>query len=404
MAVRVRWAVAAGMVVLVALAYGVFAVVRSVPAMSVVAVPRSSAFGGRVRLAWPSQGEAAVGLQGVGVIGSHGSHRPTAIASIAKVMTAYLVLHDHPMHAGRGGPQITVRPADVGVYRADRAAGQSVVAVRAGERLTERQALEGMLLPSGNNIATLLARWDAGSERAFVAKMNKRARALGLTHTRYTGASGVQDRTVSTASDQTRLAMRAMDVRALRQIVAMGQAILPVAGRQYNKDALLGQNGVVGIKTGTTSKAGGCFVFAAREHLAGRSITLVGAVLHQAAGQAQPTMIDAAFHATTRLLTSTRRVLLKRRILRRGAALAWIKAPWAERIALRATKPASLIGWPGLRIHTTILGTGHLSAPINAGQKVGTAVIAAGNQRETVRLTASRAAPQAPLAWRLANP
>jgi D-alanyl-D-alanine carboxypeptidase (penicillin-binding protein 5/6) len=195
-----------------------------------------------------------------------------------------------------------------------------------------------------------------------------------------------------------------MDVRAFRLIVAMAQATLPVAGRQYNKNALLGQDGIVGIKTGTTSQAGGCFVFAARGHLGGRSITVVGAVLHQAPGRAQPTMIDAAFHATTRLLASTRRVLLKRRVVRRGAAQAWIKAPWADRVALLAVRPVSLIGWPRLRIHTTIAGVRHLSAPVNAGQKVGTAVIAAGQQRELVRLVASHSAPQASLTWRLAHP
>lgn len=394
----------AGLLVLATLAYGVFALVRPVPAMTVVGVPRSRAFDGRLRLAWPRQGEAAVGLQGVGLIGSHRSRRPTAIASIAKVMTAYVVLHDHPLHGRAVGPQIKVRPADVAAYRADRAGGQSVVVVRAGERLTERQALEGMLLPSGNNIATLLARWDAGSERRFVAKMNGRARALGLAHTRYSGASGVQASTVSTASDQVRLAMRAMDIRAFRVTVAMAQATLPVAGRQYNKDALLGQHGIVGIKTGTTSRAGGCFLFAAREHLDRRSITVVGAVLHQMAGRAQPSMIDAAFHATTRLLASTRRVLLKRRVVRRGSALGWMKAPWTDRVALRATRPASLIGWPGLRIHTTILAARHLSAPIHAGQEVGTAVLAAGKQHQTVRLVASRAAPEASLGWRLAHP
>src|SRR5689334_12547605 len=143
--------------------------------MTVVAVPHPAAFRGRLRLAWPRQGEAAIGLQGVGMVGPHGSRRPTPIASIAKVMTAYEVLHDHPLHARAGGPQSTVRPADVAAYRADGAAGESVVAVRAGERLTERQALEAMLLPSGNNIASLLARWDAGSERAFVTRMNARA-------------------------------------------------------------------------------------------------------------------------------------------------------------------------------------------------------------------------------------
>jgi D-alanyl-D-alanine carboxypeptidase (penicillin-binding protein 5/6) len=195
-----------------------------------------------------------------------------------------------------------------------------------------------------------------------------------------------------------------MDVRPLRQIVSMAQATLPVAGRQYNKDALLGRDGIVGIKTGTTSRAGGCFVFAARRHLAGRSITVVGAIMHQAPGQAQPTMIDAAFHATTRLLASTRRGLRKRRVVRQGSALGWIKAPWADRVTLRATKAASLIGWPGLRIHAAILGTSHLSAPVTAGQQVGTAVLAAGEQHQTVRLVASRSVPAASLAWRLAHP
>lgn len=107
-----------------------------------------------------------------------------------------------------------MRPADVAVDRADRAAGQSVVTVVTGERLTERQALEGLLLPSGNNIATLLARWDAGSEAAFVAKLNAQARALGLTHTRYADASGEQAGTVSTAGDEVRLAMLALEVPA----------------------------------------------------------------------------------------------------------------------------------------------------------------------------------------------
>jgi serine-type D-Ala-D-Ala carboxypeptidase (penicillin-binding protein 5/6) len=394
--------VLAGLVVLAALAYGVFALLRSVPGTTVIPALRSGVFAGRSRLAWPSHGEAAVGVEGVGLIGSRGSGRPTPIASIAKVMTAYVVLRDHPLHGRSGGPQITVRPADVAVYRADAAAGQSAVAVRAGERLTERQALEGLLLPSGNNIATLLANWDAGSGGAFVARMNARARALGLVHTRYTGASGVQASTMSTAGDQVRLAMRALEIPALRQTVAMAQAMLPVAGRQYNKDALLGNGGIVGIKTGTTSQAGGCFVFAAHEQLAGRSITVVGAVLHQVAGRAQLSMIEAAFHATTTLLASTRHVLVKRRVVRRGTTLAWMKTPWADRVALQAAGSASLVGWPGLRIHTTIAIAHHV--PVNAGQEIGTAVVAAGEQRDTVRLLTSRALPTASLAWRLAHP
>jgi D-alanyl-D-alanine carboxypeptidase (penicillin-binding protein 5/6) len=398
---RLRWGALAGLAV-AAVVYVVFALVRSVPATAVIPAARARAFAGRpLRLAWPSQGEAAVGVQGVGLIGSHGSRRRTPIASLAKVMTAYVVLRDHPLHGSVAGPQITVTAADVAVYRADTAGGQSVVAVRAGERLTERQALEGLLLPSGNNMATLLARWDAGSERGFVAEMNARARALGLLHTRYKDASGVRAATVSTAADQLLLATQAIKIPAFQQTVAMVQASLPVAGRQYNKDTLLGKDGIVGIKTGTTSQAGACFLFAAHEHLARRTTTVVGAVLHQPAGRALS--IASAFHATTALLASTRRVLVTRRVIRRGATLAWMKAPWADRVALRAGASVSLRGWPGLRIRTSI-ATPHLHVPVNAGQDIGTALVSAGEQRATVQLVASRTVSNPSVAWRLTHP
>lgn len=402
---RARWGVLAGLVVLAALAYFAFALVHPVSGPTVISAVRAGVFtGGPLRLAWPRQGEAAVGVEGVGLVGFHGSGRPTPIASIAKVMTAYLVLRDHPLSGAAGGPQITVTSADVAVYRADQAAGQSVVAVRDGERLTERQALEGLLLPSGNNIATLLARWDAGSEGAFVANMNSRARTLGLLHTRYTDVSGVQAGTVSTAVDQVRLAMKAILVPAFRQTVAMAQATLPVAGRQYNKNALLGKDGIFGVKTGTTSQAGGCFVFAAHDRLGGRSITVVGAVLHQRASRAQPSIIAAAFNAAVTLLGSTRPVLVRSQVIARGATLGWLKVPWADRVALQAASSASLVGWPGLRIHTGITTARHVFLPLVAGRPVGTAVIGAGQQRETVELLASRAVPNTSLAWRLAHP
>lgn len=403
---RLWWGVLAGLVLLLAAAaYVVYALVRSPPSATVVAAPRAEGFSGpRPALAWPNQGQAAVAVEGVGLMGSHGSGQPTPIASIAKVMTAYVVLHDHPLHVGAAGPQITVTPADAAVFDADRNTGQSVVPVQPGERLTERQALEGLLLPSGNNIATMLARWDAGSERAFVGRMNATAGAMGLARTHYTDASGVAASTVSTAGDQVHLAMRAMAVPVFAQIVGMVQTNLPVAGRQYNKDALLGRDGIVGIKTGTTSEAGGCFLFAAEDRLAGHMVTIVGAVLHQLASGAQPSIIAAAFAASTALLDSARRVVVRRRVIRPGTTLAWIKAPWTDRVPLQAATSASLVGWPGLRTHTTIVTRTVISGSVSAGQEVGTAVIAAGTQHDTVRLVAARDLPSPSLVWRLTHP
>src|SRR5579859_4279024 len=100
-------------------------------------------------------------------------------------MTALVVLTDKKLAVGDAGPSITITDVDVQAYESDYAQKQSVVKVVAGEQLTEMQALEAMLIPSGNNIAETLARWDAGSVAAFVDKMNQRAAALHLTRTTF---------------------------------------------------------------------------------------------------------------------------------------------------------------------------------------------------------------------------
>ena len=124
---------------------------------------------------WPAYGQAAVQIGQAQVQAGPNQH-PARIASVAKVMTAYLVLRDHPLRPGEDGPTITLTDADVA--DTDRRAGQreSVVPIAAGEQLTERQALQAVLLPSANNIAVVLARWDAGSTDRFVARMNATAR------------------------------------------------------------------------------------------------------------------------------------------------------------------------------------------------------------------------------------
>src|SRR5207302_547813 len=76
-----------------------------------------------------------------------------AIASIAKVMTAYLVLRDHRLRLGQDGPTITLTDDDVADTDRRRGQRESVVSIAAGEQLTERQALQALLLPSANNIA-----------------------------------------------------------------------------------------------------------------------------------------------------------------------------------------------------------------------------------------------------------
>src|SRR5438105_2155030 len=140
---------------------------------------------------------------------------------------------------------------------------------------------EALLLPSANNIAVVLARWDAGSVDRFAARMNATARSLGMTHTRYTDPSGYDDATVSTAADQVRVVDRAMHLPEFASIAATPSATLPVAGTVYNTDGLLGHDGFVGVKTGSDDAAGGCFAFRAIRWIDGKRTTITGVVLGQ---------------------------------------------------------------------------------------------------------------------------
>jgi serine-type D-Ala-D-Ala carboxypeptidase (penicillin-binding protein 5/6) len=263
---------------------------RSLPTSSSPAGSSIEAFRGQHRgvlgeavasTVWPAYGQAAFIKTGQSQIEAGPNQHAAPIASVAKVMTAYLVLHDHPLRLGRDGPTITLTDADVA--DTDRRAGkdESVVPIGAGEQLTELQALQALLLPSANNIAAVLARWDAGSTGRFVARMNATARSLGMTDTRYTDPSGFDDTTVSTAIDQVRIVVQAMRQPVFARIVATPSAWLPVAGTVHNTDRLLGQNGFVGVKTGSDKAAGSCFAFRAVRSIHGKRTTITGVVLGQ---------------------------------------------------------------------------------------------------------------------------
>jgi D-alanyl-D-alanine carboxypeptidase (penicillin-binding protein 5/6) len=256
----------------------------SSPAGSPIDVRRSEHRGALVgtlpSTMWPARGQAAVQI-GQSQVQAGPNQHAAAIASVAKVMTAYLVLRDHPLRLGQDGPMITLTDADVADSDRRRGQRESVVSIAAGEQLTELQALQALLLPSANNIAAVLARWDAGSAGRFVARMNATARSLGMTRTRYTDPSGYDDATVSTPADQLRIVDRAMRLPVFASIVATPSAALPVAGTVRNTDTLLGYNGFVGVKTGSDEAAGGCFAFRAVRWIDGKRTTITGVVLGQ---------------------------------------------------------------------------------------------------------------------------
>ena len=235
--------------------------------------------GGAPEIDWPGAGRARLEVAGLGTIGRKSSSTTQVpIASVTKVMTAYTILKDHPLSASAKGPTIRITKKDVKIYKQLKADGASVLKVKKGVNLTQRQLLQGLLLESGSNMAVTLARWDVGSQAKFVAKMNKNAKALGMTNTTFVDVHGVNKKSSSSTEDLLDLAPAAMKSAAFRKIVRTKNAKIPLHSLT-NTNKLLGANKVIGIKTGTTSPAGACLLFAATDTVKGKTYTIYGVLL-----------------------------------------------------------------------------------------------------------------------------
>ncbi|PCG81426.1 peptidase M15 [Streptomyces sp. WZ.A104] len=257
-----------------------------------------------LHLPWPRDGQSSVAVEGIGSLGTRGEQRPVPIASVTKVMTAYVILKDHPIRAGAPGAAIA---ADERAANESYSSVETTAPVLAGRTYTQRRLLELMMVPSGNNIARLLARWDAGDETAFVAKMNKAAAGLGMDRTTYTGVSGMEASTKSTAADQLTLARAAMKDPVFREIVATESVTSPGTGTTlHNTNRLLGHDGVIGLKTGSSTPAGGNLVWATTQKVSGISRLILGVVLHQRAGTTPAEGSAAAHEASRALITAIR--------------------------------------------------------------------------------------------------
>ncbi|MGW0805637.1 D-alanyl-D-alanine carboxypeptidase family protein [Nonomuraea sp. NPDC002799] len=200
------------------------------------------------------------------------------VASLVKVMTAYVVLSE-----ARLSDTIEITAADV-KYAAK--GGAATAGLRRGERFTVRDLLYALLLPSGADAANALARHYGPGKAAFVAKMNRTARSLGLDGTRYTNADGMPTPGgggYSTAVDQAKLALQALENSTFTTVVGstarrVGQTGVHRAHTWRNLNKLLTQTeGVLGVKTGYTNAAGYCLLFAGER--GGRRV--VGVLLHE---------------------------------------------------------------------------------------------------------------------------
>ena len=350
-------------------------------------------------LPWPAIGQAALDVPSAGVMmESPGRETPVPVASLAKIMTAYVVLHDHPLSAYQAGPKLTMNPLDVADAAKDERYDETSVPVTAGEVLSERQLLDGLLVHSANNLADTLARWDAGSVPGFVAKMNATARAMGLTQTHYADASGFDPATRSTAGDQLRLAQAAMRLPAFASIVDQPVITLPGAGALANYVQAVGRHGVVGVKSGFTAAAGGCVVLAARRPVGRREVLVMAAVT----GQEGYAVLARADRIALGLIDAAAGRLRSVRVLSEGEPVEALQLPWRPEspVPVVTMSDIGVVGWPGTVVRVAIATKRPLGL-LGAHSIIGTATIVAGDRRLACHLELLYGLRGPPLGWRL---
>ncbi|MET7777858.1 D-alanyl-D-alanine carboxypeptidase [Streptomyces mirabilis] len=364
----------------------VFAVAQSLrplptPTLDLTAESSYTFGGGDASIPWPSSGQGALDVQGIGSFGTSGAQKAAPIASVAKVMTAYLILRDHPIKSGDGAKiQVDQKAQD----QSD-AGDESTVNVHAGDTITQKEALEGVLIASANNVARLLARWDAGSETAFVAKMNAAAKDLGMTNTTYTDPSGLQKTTVSTAADQVKLAKAAMKDASFREVARMMEYTDYKGTKHSNWNHLVGSNNVIGIKTGTTTAAGGNLVFAATKEIGGEVRTIVGAVISQGPGGSDNTILGGALAAGDKLIRAAQASLKSATILKKGDVVGYVDDGLGGRTPVVITKDVTAVGWAGLKVKLSFVSS-ELPHSAKAGTKVGSLTVGDGGSSSAVQV------------------
>ena len=236
--------------------------------------PRPSALSGahdpvKLRFKHPPRAGILVDLDSGRVLWQRDPSRVLPIASLAKMMTALLVVHSAPPDApGAHHPR---GPGLQGLGRR---------VLPRGKNVPLETLLTGLLLPSGNDAAIALAQHVAGTTAAFLARMNDTAAQLGLHCTHYTSVDGLNDSNVSCATDLVTLARIDLQQPRLARIVRLPLAVLPLpikGGKVYlyNNNFLVrtGYPGITGLKTGETNAAGLCIVATAQR--GGRRLAVV---------------------------------------------------------------------------------------------------------------------------------
>ncbi len=341
----------------------------------------------------PKGGIAAVGVMGVdGLLARTGSTKAMPIASITKLVTVMVSLQKLPLRAGRSGPTHVLTAADQDFYRQAGDEGLARLPVPAGTRLTERQLVEGALVVSSASHVMVLAKWAYGSLAAETKAANAWLKANGLAHTRVVEPTGIDPRDVSTTADLVRLGELVLADPALAAIVAERKVTIPGVGTVKAINPVLGRHGIDGIKTGNTTQAGYCLLYAAPVTVGGTPITVVAVVLHRKSW-------DTLAPAALALLGDASKSLQSVTLAAQGTAFGAYTTPWGDRVNAVLASPATVTMWGDAAASATV-SLDPLTT-VTAGEQVGTARFTGTFGEIAVPLVADGSTTAPGLGWRL---
>jgi D-alanyl-D-alanine carboxypeptidase (penicillin-binding protein 5/6) len=344
-----------------------------------------------------SGGEAYLGPDASGIWMASGGDDARPIASISKLITALVVLDAKPLaSADDVGPTITFSKADHALYDKYYVLGATIAAMPTGSTMSERDALETMLIPSASNYAEAIAGWAFGSQSSFAAAAKRWLAANGLTHTTIVEPTGIDARNTSTPSDLIALARIVVADPTVSAITAMPTLSVPGMDAMPNTNDLLGSYGITGLKTGTLEASGSNLLFSGTM-TAGDDVSLdfIGVVLGGYTRQS----VDADVAA---LLNSIAAGFHEVPLGASGQEVGTYTTPWGESAQMVLGETASIFTWSDTPIEATMRTT-----PLTTGadgEKVGSVTWTTGPNSVTVPVVLEGSISPPDQWWRLTHP
>ncbi|GAA1541332.1 hypothetical protein GCM10009803_22240 [Microbacterium ginsengiterrae] len=389
-----RWLAPIGTLAAFAIAYGattllwpLHAVEPVVDAVAFETVPAPAA-----EITWPAAGSAGVGIEGVSMAAS--SAEPASIASITKVVTSLMVLDRLPLQLGEQGPEYAFTYGDSVNYWDYRRADQSALDVPVDGVLTEYQMLQGILLGSANNYTDRLARDLWGPDEQFARAADAWLAERGLSGISVVTPSGFDERNIATPEALLQLGQRAMQNPVFAEIVGTAGAEIPGAGWVENSNGMLGDPGVVGIKTGTL--VGWSLLTAKDVTIGDTTVHLYAAVLNQGDDQERLAATRSLFSQVEAALADLAPAVPA------GTVVGEVSTEWGTTVDIVSDADATVLVWNGAT--STAAVDFDLGEQRDEGASVGTLTVNGPVGATTVDVSLAEEVSGPSPWWRLTHP